>query len=209
MPGIMLVTLCHRCWTWIEPKHERCVECGCPIDLHEPDPSEEHLRDIFAAPICGIAEVTLQRHANLPSLGMLTAFDNGLLFLPDLRQLPSGGMSAVEPATTLSRETTLPGFWNLLIRRTTDSIIDAPAGVRPELSLDSAVERFLDSPGALFIRREAVLRVFQRGTMLRIERKPGRTAVFRINSQLSQLKDVVARWRSSPFWQSVPMMING
>lgn len=205
----MLVTLCHRCWTWIEPKHERCVECGCPIDLHEPDPNSEQLRDLFAAPICGIAEVSLQRNAHLPSVGTLSAFDNGLLFLPDLRQLPSGGLSAVEPATSISREATRPGFWNLLIRRTSDSVIDAPAGVRPELSLDCAVERFLDNPGALFIRREAVLRVFQRGTMLRIERKPGRTAVFRINSPLNLFRDMIARWRSSPPWQSVPMMING
>jgi hypothetical protein len=192
----------------MEPKHERCVECGCPVDLHEPDPEAAQLEELFARPIAMIAEATVKR-TQLPSSGTLTAFENGLLFLPDVRQLPSGGISAVEPVAGPSSETSQPGFWTLLMRRNSDSLAQPSEIVRPEITLEAASERFLDSPGGLFIRREAIVHAHYRGNMLRIERKPGRTVVFRINSPAQTVKAGLLKCKSSGNWQSLRMTLSG
>ncbi len=192
----------------MEPKHERCVECGCPVDLHEPDPEAAELEELFARPIGIITEATLKR-AQLPSSGTLTAFENGVLFLPDLRKLPSGGLSAVEPAAGTLSETSRPGFWTLLMRRNAGSTEEPLEIVRPEITPEAASERFLDSPGGLFIRREAMMHVLYRGNLLRIERKPGRTVVFRIRSPANIVKAGLLKWKASENWQSLRITLGG
>ena len=192
----------------MEPKHERCVECGCPVDLQEPDPDPTEFQELLSQPIGMIAEVSLKR-AELPSSGTLTAFENGLVFLPDLRQLPSGGLTAVDAAEGTASEACRPGFWTLLMRRTTDAVAEGPEVPRPALTLESASERFLDSPGGLFIRREAIVHVLQRGNLLRVERKPGRTVVFRTHSRIAAVKATLLKWSSSTPGRSLRMTFSG
>ena len=189
----MLLALCHRCWTWIEPKHERCVECGYTLDLHQPDPDPVTLQSLFGHPLGTLGEVSLRR-SRLPAFGVLSAWDHGLLFLPDLRQLPSGGYAAIEGGNSQTSGSSRPGFWNLFARRTQIvPIAEACSVVRPELTIEQAVERFFDSPGALFVSRASLVRIIQRGTMLRVERQPGKTAVWQIESPFHVFQDNLAR----------------
>ena len=135
---------------------------------------------------------------------MLTAFKNGLLFLPDLRQLPSGGYTAIDDANGQLTGSQRAGFWNLFTRRTQPAVstgIDSV--VRPPITAESAAERFLDSPGALFVQRETILRIIQRGRMFRVERKPGRTVAWRLESPPAIVRDNVRKLLEHPDWRAV------
>lgn len=207
--GTMLLALCHRCWTWIEPKHDRCVECGNALDLHQPDPGQAELTSLFGLPLTVLGEVSLKR-PRLPSFGVLAALENGLLFLPDLRQLPSGGYMSIEHGKTSLTGPARVGFWSLFARRTaTISSSETVAAVRPPLTSDAAVERFLDSPGALFISRPSIVRVIQRGAMFRVERKPGKTVAFRIESSPLAVRDHLRKVLDHPAWKGVAAAVAG
>jgi hypothetical protein len=201
----MLLALCHRCWTWMEPKQERCVECGGAVNLREPDPDPSELKTLFGESLCVIGEVSLKR-PKLPSFGVLSAFDHGLLFLPDLRQLPSGGFVAIEHA---DRPGSQPGFWSLFTRRTHAAGTGVVPVVRPKLASEEAVDRFLDSPGALFIPRGAIVRILQRGSLLRVERKPGRTVAWRLESPLAAVQQQFRAVKDQPTWAKVAMLLSG
>lgn len=205
----MLLALCHRCWTWIEPKHERCVECGDTLDLHQPDPDLAELKSRFGSPLGMLGEVSLKR-PRLPSFGVLAALENGLLFLPDLRQLPSGGYTAIEGGNSPAAGSARISFWSLFTRRTlAEMSTEASSVIRPSLTADTAAERFLDSPGALFIPRETIIRIVQRGTMFRVERKPGKTVAWRIESPSLVVRDNVRKLLDHPGWKSVPVAAAG
>jgi hypothetical protein len=197
----MLLALCHRCWTWMEPKQDRCVECGQPVNLHEPDPDAAALRMLIGDPLLVIAEVTISR-PKLPAGGVLSAYSEGLLFLPDVRILPSGGIVAVFPGEPTSTAP-LSGFWNLFSRRTRTVGDDRTPADRALLATASAAERFLDSPGAMLIRRETISRIQQRGRVLRVERKPGRTAAFRIESPLPSVVENLNSLRQATGWDKI------
>jgi hypothetical protein len=196
----MLLALCHRCWTWMEPKHERCVECGAAFSVRQPDPDAAALRTLFGESLVVLGEASIKR-PRLPSFGVLSAFEHGLLFLPDVRELPSGGIVAVEPDTS-AVGSHHSGFWNLFSRRTPSALGTLPV-VRPKLSTESAVNRFLDSPGALFVSRETIVRISQRGVVFRIERKPGRTVVWRLESPLAVVQEALLRWKAHPEWSQI------
>lgn len=205
----MLLALCHRCWTWIEPKHDRCVECGSTLDLHQPDPDVAELKSLFGAALGVAGEVSLKR-PRLPSFGALTVFENGLLFLPDLRQLPTGGYTAVEGGQGQTTGPSRTGFWSLFSRRTQSATSsDVISIVRPPLTEESAAGRFLDSPGALFIPREGIVRIIQRGTMFRVERKPGRTVAWRIESPAADFRVNLRHFLDHPCWRAVPLAAAG
>lgn len=205
----MLLALCHRCWTWIEPKHDRCVECGLTLDLHQPDPDLPALKSLFGSPLTVLGEVSLKR-PRLPSFGVLAALENGLLFLPDLRQLPSGGYAAIEHGKNSWTGPARSGFWSLFARRTaTVASSETVAAVRPPLTSDTAVERFLDSPGALFISRASIVRVIHRGTMFRVERKPGKTVAFRVESSPQAVRDHLRNVLDHAAWKGVAAAVAG
>lgn len=189
----------------MEPKHERCAECGGTVNLREPDPDPTELKTLFGESLHVIGEVTLKR-PKLPSFGVLSAFDNGLLFLPDLRQLPSGGFAAIEHADRPASQT---GFWSLFSRRTQSSGMGVVPVVRPKLAADAAVDRFFESPGALFIPRDAIQRILQRGSLLRVERKPGRTVAWRLESPLAAVQQQFRAVEDHPTWTKVAILLSG
>lgn len=199
----MLLALCHRCWTWIEPKHERCVECGHVLDLQQPDPELSELKTLLGAPLVVLGEVSIKR-PRLPAAGTLTAMEQGFLFLPDLRQLPTGGYTALESGSREAAGVARGSFWSLFTRKMQAAAsTEAVVAVRPLLTEDSAAERFLDSPGALFIPRDAILRIILRGTMFRVERKPGKTVAWRIESPPAVLREHLHRLLDHPGWRAV------
>ena len=197
----MLLALCHRCWTWIEPKHDRCVECGSPVELEDPDPASDELQSVFGTPLFVLGEVSLNR-AKLPSFGPLSAYTDGLLFLTDLRTLPRGGIVAADHAPRNLHG--LPGFWNRLVRRQGVSPGNTER-VRPCLPAATAVTSFFNSPGAMFIPRAAIVRIQHRGSLLRVERKPGRTVAWHIESSPSEMRDGLLRLKADPAWCRVAM----
>lgn len=197
----MLLALCHRCWSWMEPKQDRCVECGQTVNLHEADPDAAALAALIGAPLLVVAEVTISR-PKLPAGGVLAAYAEGLLFLPDVRTLPTGGIAAITPGEPASA-TSLAGFWNLFAKRVRPAGVEHTQLDRPLLSTEAVVERFFDSPGALFICRKTIARIQQRGTVLRVERKPGRTAAFRLDSPLPHAVENLARLKQSPGWSGI------
>jgi hypothetical protein len=184
----------------MEPKHERCTECGGGLNLHEPDPDPETLRNVFGAEIGLLCEASLKR-PRLPSFGTLSSFEHGLLFLPDLRELPTGGLAAVEGHRPKSGSASIP-FWNLFARRTAPEQITA-LEPRPPITAGEAASRFLDTPGALFIPQDSILRMVHRGTLLRIERKPGRTVAFRIENAAAVIRDGFLELHSRPGWKRI------
>ena len=192
----MLLALCHRCWTWMEPKHERCVECGGGINLHDPDPPPEDIRKLFGVAAGILGEASLKR-PRLPSFGTLSSFENGLLFLPDLRELPTGGLAAVEGNHGRGAGSSPIGFWSLFSRRTAPEKASTPEA-RPPLTEDESVTRFVESPGALFVHRESIHRIVHRGTLLRVERKPGRTVAFRVESARRRCATAFAGFATAP-----------
>jgi hypothetical protein len=204
----MLLALCHRCWTWMEPKHERCVECGGVIQLQEPDPSPDEIRALMGPSLGVLGEVSLKR-PRLPSFGTLSAHDNGLLFLPDLRELPTGAVAAIEEPNGRRTPRLRSSFWNLFSRKSAATAIETAPAVRPALSESAAAERFLDSPGAMFVRRETIIRLIQRGALLRVERKPGRTVGFRIESSPIIVADHVRRLGAHSAWSGVAVTALG
>jgi hypothetical protein len=186
----------------MEPKHERCVECGGVFSQMDLDPDPRELQSLVGIGLGVISDVSLKR-PRLPGHGALWAHEGGLLFLPDLRELPTGGLVAVEPAAPPTAGGIRPGFWHLFSRRG-PTVVDSPVTlVRPQLSADDAVERLLNSPGALFIPRNAIMRMQHRGTVLRVERKPGRTIVCRLESPPSSVHLELRRLFTQPGWASV------
>jgi hypothetical protein len=69
----------------------------------------------------------------------------------------------------------------------------------------AAVERFFDSPGALFLQRDTVIRMTARGSLLRIERKPGRTVACRWEAPSATMRDALQKMKSDAAWARVPM----
>lgn len=199
----MLVTLCQHCWSWMEPRHERCVECGETLDLLQPDPVPSELKALLGSVLATLGEVSLKR-PRLPSSGVLTAFENGLFFLPDLRQLPSGGIVAVEFEPRPTAGNARPGIWNLFSRRSTPTISSEPKIFsRSLMTAETAATRFLESPGALFIARKTIVRIVQRESMLRIERKPGKTLTWKIESPSTITWNMMRKLQRDTAWRSV------
>ncbi len=197
----MLLALCHHCWAWIEPKHDRCVECGHTVNLREADPDAAALQALFGPALMVLGEMTINR-PKLPAVGCLTAFTHGLLFLPDLRVLPSGGivpLNAVEEGPSRGK------LWKFFSRHHTSGNSQTMED-RPLLPVETAVERFFDSPGALFVRRDTIQRIQQRATTLRIERKPGRTVAFRIESGWPHTAENLRHLITLPAWSKVPTL---
>lgn len=186
----------------MEPKHERCVECGGVFNQADLDPDPAELQALIGGGLCVISEVSLKR-PRLPGYGVLSAHAGGLLFLPDLRELPTGGLVAVEPAARLTAGGVRAGFWNLFSRRM-QTVAESPAAiVRPQLTAAAAAEQLLNRPGAVFIPRNAIVRVQQRGALLRVERKPGRTVAWRLESPLPCVQQQLRQLFGQPGWTGV------
>jgi|GEM_PF-799695 len=197
---VMLLAMCHRCWTWMEPKHERCVECGQSVNLQEPDPDDSALGELFGDALLVIAEVTLSR-PKLPTSGLLAAYAGGLLFLPDVRTLPTGGLVAAPSVSAAGKLRN--GFWSLFAQRPATKSEEAAVTERPLLSTAVAATSFLETPGALFVRRESIRRLQLRGDVFRVERHPGRTLAFRVEAPLPDLVDQLQRLKATTGWSGV------
>jgi hypothetical protein len=192
----MRIVLCHHCWSWVPLEVEACPDCQQLVDLGEPDPLVTALDALFGQVAGRLATVRCERR-QLPSLGALWGVGGGLLFLPELSQLPNGALAGPEEPT--ERFWPLPRLWPLWGRKTPSTTSRVANHSEPPSDLG---ERFLDSPGAVFVPRNHLIRAGLRGRTWTISRTVGRTQRFTILDSAEQARQA---WRElllrDPAWR--------
>jgi hypothetical protein len=82
------LALCRECYSWAEPREDACPVCRGTLDLNQPDPTPEDLRDVIGRVERCLGEVTTPRKL-LPDRGLLYLTSGGLFFLPhDVTRVP-------------------------------------------------------------------------------------------------------------------------
>ncbi len=197
----MRLVICHSCWTWMTPTGTSCSECHHFVDVTQPDPSNARLQEVFGRFVSRVATVRVERR-ELPATGSLVGTTQGLLFVPFLETLPDGGIHAPYDERGRGSVWSLWRFWQqpqLPGRRFaagSQVLTDAP---EPDL-----VQAFLDSPGALFVARDQLLRLHLRGRCWSLARAQG--PVLRITF-LSPDEEWKPAWRQlsavTPEWRAL------
>ncbi|MEX2288506.1 MAG: hypothetical protein WD648_15520 [Planctomycetaceae bacterium] len=77
----MSFLLCHECYSWVEPIHDRCPDCQESVDSSTADPPLSRLQNEIGNLIGPLGEVKVERRL-LPDRGLLYLTSNGLFFLP-------------------------------------------------------------------------------------------------------------------------------
>lgn len=75
------LVLCRECYSWAEPRGDACPVCRGTLDVDQPDPTPEQLRDAIGRVERCLGEVATPRKL-LPDRGLLHLTTGGLLFLP-------------------------------------------------------------------------------------------------------------------------------
>jgi len=197
----MRIVLCHTCWSWVPLDGDQCPECHHAIDLSSPDPLPTALEEFFGTADWRLGTVRCERK-QLPSEGTLLGTSEGLLFLPDLSSLPNGAIAAIErPAEPFWQ---LPRWWPNWSRRAPTSMLAIPPGPERPSASSHIGELFLESPGAVFVPREQLIRASLRGRSWIISRTIGSTLRF---TSLDSADEARQMWREmlshDPAWRQL------
>jgi hypothetical protein len=165
----MRIVICHNCWSWVPLEGTRCPDCHRDIDLNEADPSPDELSALFGQPRWPLGRVRCERKP-LPSVGWWLGATGGLMFLPELTALPNGALDADElPAAGLWQ---MPRWWPFWTVRRSGRAPTAPSW---PLDVEELSQRFLKSPGAVFVPHRQLIRAALRGRTWTVSRTVGRT----------------------------------
>lgn len=77
----MSYLLCHGCYSWVEPKDERCPDCLQSVDSASMEPPLHSLQTTIGPVVRRLGEVSVPRKS-LPDRGMLYATAGGFFFVP-------------------------------------------------------------------------------------------------------------------------------
>ena len=199
-----LIVLCPHCLTWIEPHAQSCTECGCTVNVDDPDPDNDALASRIGDILRELGPVKLLRRG-WPGCGRWIGTTEGLLFVPQFTKQTNGSLEAVtdDAPENSSRVASVLHWWSLPPwRRPVD--VDTPtAGSTGIDDSRSPLELLLDSPGAFFIRRDAIQRVTVRWGRVQIERRPARSvALVQVPGGPSP-RDSLKQMIDFPAWRAV------
>jgi hypothetical protein len=204
-----LIVFCQRCFSWTEPHSDMCPECGADVFLDQPDPDRIALGEVMGTPLQDLGVVRVERK-DLPSFGGLNGTTRGLVFLPRLHRRLNGAWEGV----TAQR---VPGWWPFRadisspkflrwLRRPTSSATDDLTKSEPghEQDPESLVERFMDSPGGIFIDSRQIQGTTTRWRSVRIERSPLRSVTLIDESEDGSLGLRLDAFMSRVFKSEIP-----
>lgn len=199
-----LIVLCPYCLTWIEPHAQSCTECGCTVNVDDPDPGKDELVTRIGDLLRELGPVKLLRRGR-PSCGRLFGTTEGLLFIPQFIKQANGSLEAVtdDVPENSSRVASVLHWWSLPPwRRPVD--VDAPSAVSIQSNDPrSPLEMLVDSPGAFFIRREAIQRMTIRWGRVQIERRPARSVALAQVPGGPSPRDALKQLIDYPIWRAV------
>lgn len=72
---------CYDCYTWVQPREERCPDCKQTVQATANEPPTHALRRLVGEVRLRLGEVHVRRKL-LPSIGVLYLTDGGLFFAP-------------------------------------------------------------------------------------------------------------------------------
>lgn len=199
-----LIVICPYCLTWIEPHAQSCTECGCTVNVDDPDPGQDELAVRMGDSLRELGPVRLLRRG-WPSCGRLIGTTEGLLFVPQFVKQPNGSLEAVtdDVPENSSRVANVLHWWSLPPwRRPVEVDTPLPASADTD-DPRSPVEMLVDSPGAFFIRREAIQRVTVRWGRIQIERRPARSVALAQVPGGPSPRDALKQMIEFPTWRAV------
>ncbi len=169
----MSFLLCHDCYTWVEPKDNRCPECLLVMDLSASDPTPDFLLEVMGELVECLGAVRIPRRL-LPDLGVFYATTNGLFFVP---QLLNEGKSAENQANNsgslTARILSLMGDWFPFPRGSVTSRDVDSSERMPEIETADLPALLMAHPGAFFLPRDQIRSLTRKRSRWGIERKQG------------------------------------
>ena len=204
--------LCSECYTWSRSRSGYCEECSSFLNMVQPDPTPEQLRQTLGDVIGRLGMVRLRR-SGLPSQGLLYATTRGLFFAPHRTEHVSRYEEyRAEPSWWMH----LMGlFWSplhlaiWLFSATCDKQvreIQVPVS-RPQLLTadDSEVlpELLMNNPGAFFVPLNGVRGIEKRRGNWIVDRGDGKRLIL---EPICDLIDFGARFEdylASPEWRGL------
>jgi len=201
--------LCSHCLNWVRPHGGHCPECSAGIDIDEPDPPLDQLRDVIGDVTARLGAVRIPRKS-LPGNGMLYATTRGLFFVPH----------RVEHVTRYEeRASSPPLFWRILAlfswplhltlllfrgREVREVIVaeQRPHVVREHES-DLLPEMLMDNPGAFFLPLNSIRMIERRRDRWLIDRLYGGRITVLSESDHKQFDQEMCSHLESPHWKHV------
>lgn len=198
-----LIVLCPHCLTWIEIHADSCPECGGAVCVEDPDPSDELLAQRLGDPLVDLGPMLLARRG-WPGQGQLLATSEGLLFVPRFTRRPNGALEALTEGflNPSSRVANLFHWWSLPPWRRPISENESLPPVTP-LKRGTPIEELMNSPGGLFVARQAIRRIIVRRGRIQVERQPSRSVTFSQMSGYTDPGDALKQLMDYSPWQQI------
>ena len=173
----MSLLLCHECYSWVEPRYDRCPDCECVVESSTPDPSPGELQEAIGKIESALGQVVVGRRG-VPNRGILYQTTNGLAFVP--HQLEHIIQAGEESGGTITVVWTIAALvWSplMLILPFVRARQGKPRRVQvafPQVITSDQSHRLaellMDNPGVFFIPRRCVRSVRRRRNAWTIER---------------------------------------
>lgn len=175
-PRTMALLLCHDCFTWIEPRNDRCPDCECAVESSTPDPSTFELQETIGGIVNALGQVVVARR-RVPNRGILYQTTNGLVFIPHqtekITQMDDGG-GGMAMAWTIAALIWSPLMLVLPFVRPKQPKIKQVQVAFPQVVTSDQSHRLagmlMANPGVFFIPRRAVRALRRRRSAWLIER---------------------------------------
>lgn len=203
-----LIVLCPQCLTWVEPHAQSCTECGSTVNADDPDPPHAELARRLGSHLQGLGPIKLLRKG-WPVCGRLVGTTEGLLFVPQFVKQSNGSLEAVadEAPSRSSRVAGVLHWWSLPPwRRPMD--VEVPRVTAEPADSRSLVDLLLDSPGAVFIRRDTIQRLTIRWNRAQIERRPARSVTLAQVPGGPGPRDALQLMVDFPAWRNIVVGIH-
>jgi hypothetical protein len=172
------------------------------VDIDAEDPPADQVEQRLGDRLSDVGRAKLSRRG-WPNLGQLIATTEGLLFIPDLVAQNNGALAATvdEAPIGAERVRSLFHWWSVPAWRR--PVAETQTSTEPPVGDRSLRELLFESPGALFVPRDSIKRIFARWGRVQIERPPARTVTLSEITNDTGLKDGLRRLVDFPDWRRV------
>ncbi len=205
----MSFLLCHDCYTWVEPRDNRCPECLLVMDLSAADPPVSQLRDVMGDIVDRVGEVRIPRRM-LPEWGTLYQTTRGLFFVP--HEMDSALAADAGPLTGTSVMWSLgtlmwsPLFFLTPFLRTPPPRQTSVRILKPRHLCEADSKKLpillMENPGAFFLPRAQIQSAYRKRSRWIIERSAGgRLLLMPVNSA-RLFREKFTHLLGGPAWRS-------